>query len=214
MTPETQKAPKMKIHKKCLIENAASEDATRSAIAEPFLDITNNRGTLIATNGRILAQIPVEVDDADVAGYVSEAVLKSARKQAGKLDTALVSANGVARLADGSTMPRHGGANAADRFPNWRQVVPQNPAAIMILQLDAKLLWQLAQAMGTEGVRLVIEGARKPVTVEPCGAGRHGEFKPVCDGARGVIMPIAPAEKCHAETGLPMPADSAKGGAM
>ncbi len=30
----------MKIGKKCLVENAAHDDATRSAITEPYLDVT------------------------------------------------------------------------------------------------------------------------------------------------------------------------------
>lgn len=194
----------MKIHKKCLVENATHDHPTRAVITEPWLDITDGKGTLVSTDGKIMAMIPVDVESGDVAGYVSGAVLKSARKQLRNLPDSQIGLNGVATLADGSTLPRNGSAPADATFPNWRQVVPKDVQPAMVLQLDAKLLWQLAQAMGTQGVRLLVTGVDKPVTVEPFASGVYASDRvlPALDTARGVLMPIAPAKSCDPKTGL------------
>lgn len=174
----------MKIHKDCKVEAIASSDASRYAIGEPYLDITDGKGTLVSTNGFALAMVPVEVMPDDVAGYVSEAALKAARKQARRNEPASVSLNGVATLADGTTLPRHGTAPADAHYPNWRQVVPKDyaPAALEVM-IDAELLLALAQAMGApNSITLSFKDANSPILVRP-GA--------VCaeKDARGVLMP-------------------------
>lgn len=186
----------MKLHKNIKIESAASKDAARHVIGETYLDITDGKGQLVATDGRILAAVPVEIEPGDVAGYVSAACLKAARKLSGRSDTARVGLNGVASFADGSTMPRTVD-NANSQFPNWRQVVAapyETPA--MVIRFDALLLWNLAQAMGTQGVCLTIAAPDKPIQVSPNSCGPFGDtLRPACDDARGVIMPIsAPAK--------------------
>jgi hypothetical protein len=186
----------MKLHKNIKIESAASKDAARKVITETYLDITDGKGQLVATDGRILAAVPVEIEPGDVAGYVSAACLKAARKLSGRSDTASVGLNGAASFADGSTMPRTVD-NPNSQYPNWRQVVAapyETPA--MVIRFDALLLWNLAQAMGTQGVCLTIAAPDEPIQVTPNSCGPFGyTLRPACDDARGVIMPISASAK-------------------
>ncbi len=186
----------MKIHKDIRPETAISKDKRRTAIREPYLDIKEGKGTLVVTDGRILAAIPVDVSDTDASGYLSAAVLKAGRK-ASRGEIADIGANGVATLADGSTMPRAGEA-ADNNFPNWRAVVPDEYDETAIeIGLDALRLWQLAQAIGTQGVKLRFKlGADGPILVYPISCGKYADGAPVvCPDARGVIVPIKLPEK-------------------
>lgn len=179
----------MKLHKNIRIESIASSDRSRCAIGEPYLDITDGKGTLVSTNGNAMAIVPVALAPEDVAGYVSADALRAARKQSKRTDEASLALGGsVATLADGSTMPRAGVATGCT-FPSWRQVVPRETPAVTVA-LNAKLLWELAQAMGTQGVKLCIASPDQPVVVLPAAAGCRGEIHCACDETRGVIMPI------------------------
>jgi len=180
----------MKIHKDCKIELAASKDASRPAIAEPFLDIKDGAGVVVATNGRAMAIVPVEVTEKDASGYLSADCLKAARKLT-KQDV-ILEANGVVTMANGATMPREGLARN-EKFPNWRQVMPSDEGYDVCVALDAKMLWELAQAMGTQGVLLSFQttDASKPIVVGPHTCGRFdGQIKYACEGAKGVLMPV------------------------
>jgi hypothetical protein len=175
----------MKTIKECKIELAASQDQTRAAIGSPYLEIKDGKGTLVVTDGKILAYMPVEVDEYDVSGYVTKEALVAARK------TTLRSMDctaGTLAVHGGPTFPRP----TDHTFPNWRQVVPADyEKPLATIALDAKLLWQLAQAMGTQGVKIVIQANDKPFLVYPQDCGPFSKApKRACDEARGVIVPI------------------------
>lgn len=179
----------MKIHKNCKVELASSKDKSRIAISEPYLDVqvsaTERKGTLVATDGKIMVQTPVEITTEDVSGFVSAEVLKMARKVSPG-DNADVGLNGKATLLNGATLPREGCAGNSP-FPNWRQVWPgAKHETKMVIFLDAKRLWLLAQAMGTEGVKIQIDSPDKPFLVFPIASG----VIPANDDARGIISPI------------------------
>lgn len=175
----------MKTIKACKIELAASQDDSRAAIGEPYLEIKDGKGTLVATDGRILALLPVEIDEKDVSGYVTADALKAARK--GMLQSMDCTADTLAVHA-GPSFPRP----TEHTFLNWRQVVPaEYEKPLVTIALDAKLLWLLAQAMGTQGVKIVIQANDKPFLVYPQSCGQFSTApKPACGEARGVIMPI------------------------
>lgn len=181
----------MKTQKACRIELAASQDKTRSAICEPFLDVTNAKGTLVATDGRMLAMLPVEIETADDAGYVSAAVLKEARKQAARDGTTYAELSASAKLPNGATMPRTE-TQAGEKYPNWRQVVPaKHDAPVVEIALDAWRLWQLAQAMGTQCVRISVLAADRPFLVYPVSGGKYSDAdRPANMDASGVLMPV------------------------
>ena len=66
----------MKISKDCKIELVASKDATRFALVNPYLD----GNQLVATDGKRLVAIPVELDVHDTNGPVECEVLKQSRQ--------------------------------------------------------------------------------------------------------------------------------------
>jgi hypothetical protein len=172
----------MKLPKNCLVEKVASQDATRAAITLPYLDIDAERSAhIISTNGAAMVKLPVEITAEDVAGYVPTAALKEGRKLAKKFDSVDLVCNGSAKLLNGATYPRE----SRETFPNWRQVWPKEEGKIT-LALDAALLYELAQAMGTEGVVLTFD-ADKPISVR---ATATKACKPASFDAMGVIMPI------------------------
>lgn len=180
----------MKIHKACKVEAIASDDARRYAICEAHLTVKDGAGTLVSTNGAAMAIIPVLLDEGDVSGYVSENALKLARKQDKQSDFATVYLNSVAKLSDGSTMPREGTAKDAT-FPKWEQGVPKDESLhVQTIAFDAKLLWELAQAMGTQGVILRVKDGVSAILVSPTATSHQGWGKPACDSAKGVLMPI------------------------
>lgn len=187
----------MKIHKNIKIELACSKDATRRAISEPYLSIAGSEANLVATDGKIMAMIPVELSERDAEGFVSGACLAVARKALPRGgEVAEITVNGQAVTSTGISMPRAG--NAGDsQFPNWRQVVPSDDATPLVtIGVDAKLLWQLAQAMGCQSVAIAIKDPCSPFVVTPTPVGRHSDAaQPVCMGARGLIMPVALPEK-------------------
>ena len=171
----------MKLPKNCLVEKVASQDSTRPAIGAPYLDIDETRAAhIIATNGAALVKVPVEIDGEDCAGYVPAVALKEGRKLAKRSEAINLSCNGSAKLLNGATYPRGEG-----QFPNWRQVWPKEEGKT-VLALDARLLYELAQALGTEGVVLTFNPG-EPITVR---ATATKGVQPASVEARGVIMPI------------------------
>lgn len=187
----------MKLHKEAKIEAITTSDKQRIALREAFLDISPDGAKLIATNGKAMAVIPVEVSPDDHAGYVSKDVLKAARKAAGRLTDVQVALNGAAQLPNGITMPRDGEAKDS-QFPNWRKVWPNfEGKPTVTLAIDAHMLAKLAEAMGTTGVKLTVcpqqegESFVRPVLVSPCGSGDYSQrISPACPEAKGIIMPI------------------------
>lgn len=96
----------MKIDKSLIVEALAS--STNPNYSHPLLDITDGRGTLVASDGRGLVAHPVMLCPGDVPGPVPCAALVAARKLARKgsfLTLDLSSSERVA-LPDGTTMPR------------------------------------------------------------------------------------------------------------
>ena len=187
----------MTIPKNCKVELSASADVkTRKSICEPYLDLETNeagvpvRGQLIATDGRIMAVVPITPNDHDVSGYVSEEVLKASRNVASGKYVSVV-CNGTAQIADNHSMPRAGLAEGT--YPNWRQVLPakveaaaEAPTTHCIVALDIALLWKLAQSLGTEGLRLQIPvDGMGCIRVDACLC--KGQYP---TGAYGAIMPM------------------------
>lgn len=187
----------MKLPKNCKIEACASKEATRYVLTEPYLDIDAERqGKIVATDGMTMVVLPVELDDHDAEGWVSPDALKAARKVAGKLDTVSLTVNGKAEIPGGLTMPRT--AIEYGEFPNWRQIQgsaeesldfrrsgagpvidaareagivdPENKVrGVTKIAFNAKLLSNIAAALGTDGVVLEITDELGVITVKPSG---------------------------------------------
>lgn len=175
----------MKLHKDCLIEKVLSKDATRHAITETYLDTENGSGSLIATNGKALAVIPVELEEGDVAGYVVTEGIKQARKADKRAEFPSMKLNGNLKLSNGVEMPRSTLPTGTE-FPKWRQVIPKDEGYAVEFAFDAKLLYELAQAMGSDGVVIRYKADREPLLVRPTALAGCTP----CIGAKGVLMPV------------------------
>ena len=172
----------MKLHPNIKIESIVWKDKTRAACQNPWIDAENGR--LVATNGAVMAVIPVELDESDESGHVPCDAFKQARKGA-KGEISML-CNGNVTLPSGAILPR----DKSETPPNWQAVMPQDHQVNMKISLNAAMLAKLAEAMGTEGVTLEIESADSVIVVKPAYAGRMGEIRPVCREAVGIIMPL------------------------
>ena len=149
---------------------------TRAALAGVYLDV--EKKTLSASNGKILAVIPVKVSEDDSSGFITPDQLKRGRKgttRANPMST--LRANGDIKYSDGSTSPRED----LGTFPDLSVVTPNKEDETISIILDAGLLKQLADAVSDtkmgHGVKLHIKNASAPIRVE----GTLGN---------GVIMPM------------------------
>ena len=134
-----------------------SNEAGREVLHRSFLDV--EKSLLISTNGKILSQLPVTVEDGDVSGLIDMDALKAANKIKTMCGTAgnrtesrldCTSPDSV-KLADGRTWPRTVPGNVGAKFPNWEQVMPKNAGRGTVrISFNAELLSNLFAAMGAD----------------------------------------------------------------
>ena len=91
----------MQIDRKYKIEKAVSTDSNRESLQNVFV----SRRHAMATDGRILAIVPVKTDVEDGPGWMSPDALKHARKVSGKgLDSIRIGLNLAQILKDLTTI--------------------------------------------------------------------------------------------------------------
>ena len=167
----------MKIDKKYRLEKAVSTDESRTNLT----NISITRRHAIACDGRMIAIVPVEVDEGDEAGWLSPDALKLARRVNPKgLDTIRIILNGTQELPDGSTIKR----------PSFDEVHPPKMLQILLhanrgrtfrIGINASMLKSLSEAIGSEEVVLEFGSPTETILVRPV----HHE-----DGVCGVLMPV------------------------
>lgn len=141
----------MKLDPCYLVEQAVSKDETRR-IASAHLDVEGKR--VLATDGRILASVPVEVTTFDRSGPVPAAALSAARKGDVSARRRLIGC--------GDALYRRG---EDGHFPPVRPVLPKfqrGDEGTVTVALDPRLLLALAQAIGVGthgGVTLTFQPA-------------------------------------------------------
>lgn len=172
----------MRLLKSAKLEAIAGLDTRYAPI---YLDVARKR--VVATNGRSLAVIPVDVDDHDVSGEISKAAIVAARKLAKRADESAIQANSSFVLSDGSSLPR---AEHPRHAPDANSVTPKG-AASFVIHLDAHLLKSLSDALGVEagdGVRIEFHGDDGPMVVSPMVDKLHRT-----DGRKpmGLLMPMS-----------------------
>ena len=180
----------MKIDKKYKIESASSADATRQILNSVYIDKTEGESgaQAIATNGRIMAMVPVELRDGDKVGViVSPKAFAAARKACGKLPDAHIELNGSAKVTgrDGEqSFPYVEGT-----FPNYRQVLPKEYKNSVKVTFDAKRLFALWKAIGGE------DASNNKVTLEiDSEKDSYSPIKVTTDGdGKGILMPMRTA---------------------
>lgn len=158
-------------------ELICSKDELRPVLHEVRLTKVKGKPSLVATNGRTLVVMPV-VAEKEEFGTIPNSALKFARKNklSHRQDEIGMKLNGKVEFENGWSMPRD--AQLDMNFPNVENVIPTATPMVKIA-LDAKYLWDLAQAMGVTQLQLSITNPMDAVLVTA-----HNET------AYGVIMPV------------------------
>lgn len=164
------------------IELAGSQEGSRYTLQAVKLDVQEK--AMIATDGHIMAYVPVQVEPEDHSALIGLDVMKQLRaiKKQQKVGEPEVRTNGkieVTSLNSKSEFPLTEG-----QFPNWQAVKPAmtGPATIGI---DAALLLRLAQALNGEAtnkqaiVKLWIKDANSAVGVQVSDSQAWGAIMPV-----------------------------------
>ena len=165
----------MQIDKRYKIEKAVSTDSNRESLQNVFV----SKRHALATDGRILAIVPVTTDGEDEPGWMSPDALKHARKVSGKgLDNIRIGLNGVQILPDGTTMHRPEKHNPPGVFSLLRKA---HQGKSFKIGINAAYLKNLADSLGSEELVLSCNTPNEAVLVRPL------KTDP---GAVGLIMPI------------------------
>lgn len=153
--------------------------------------LTNARldgSRLLSCNGKALAVVPVERDEEDIDGPVSQEALKAATKGPAKVQASIV-ANGALKV-DGISFPR---PEETGVFPRVDAIIPDPDSLPYSVTLNAKMLYELAQAIGTEQVTLRFATATEGDQIGSVITALKVEPDPQSDGgtngAFGIIMP-------------------------
>lgn len=173
----------MKLPKNAKIEAVcADEKSNRPTIAHPYLEIKDGAARVIATDGRAIVAIPVEVEEGEESGWVSIPALAAARKASSRDGVASVHCNGTCRTAT-ADFPRPF-KDTAMTFPNYRQVIPDGEQkGVFKLAFNVELLAAVVKAAGGTGivsVHQLADDPDAPMTLSIQGAK---------DGTVAVMMP-------------------------
>jgi hypothetical protein len=171
-----EKEESMEIYKKYKLEKAVSTDMLRTNQH----NIHVSKRQAMATNGHILAIVPVHNAKGDTDGWLSPDALKLARKVAPKsVDPITISLNGSQVLPDGTQMTRPGN----DEHPPDISGILHSAQANRKFKIgiNASSLKDLAEALGSELIMLEIGTPDSAILVRPI----HSK-----DGERGLIMPV------------------------
>jgi len=165
----------MHIERKFKIEKCVSTDPSRTNLQNIYI----SRRHALATNGRILAIVPVQVQEDDETGPLTPDALKHARKVSSKgLDSVQIVLNGAQVLPDGTIMNRPDGEKPPHTFRILRDAQSNRKYRIGI---NADYLKDLADALGSEELSLEIGDPNSTILVRPV----HSE-----SGTVGLIMPV------------------------
>ena len=177
----------MKIPKTCKLEKVVSKDESREALLSILIESKDGKANAVATDGRRMAVVPVEIADEDqLEGQklMFPKALIEARKQAKQAKESTIGLNGAAMMPDGQVYPWKRDVN----YPNWRQVVPPNDNPRQTISFNAKYLFELAQAIGcpNDNVKLQIETNPATGQIDPRAALIIEEKT---TGGKGILMP-------------------------
>jgi hypothetical protein len=199
----------MKLDKKLKIEKCASDDTTRSAICDPYLDLSDPKSPLlVATDGHGLVALHAVIAEGDKAGSVPVAAIIAARKAGGWIDLSSERAAVVA----GVSYPRQFNAITGGPcdFPEWRRILPETTGPRLTIGLNPRLLSEIAQAMNAETVNLTFDPNRP---LDPFVIGGVRAAWPCEEAAHALLMPaeleepaadaprwsLGPQDAAHAE---------------
>jgi DNA polymerase III sliding clamp (beta) subunit (PCNA family) len=165
----------MEISKKYNLEKAISTDPHRTQLHNIF--ITQRHA--IATNGHILAIVPVKSEDTDTPGTLSVDALKLGRKVMPKsFDDIQITLDGKLVLQDGTELPRPEGEKPPRLYGILRDAHKNRKVRFGI---NVGLLKDLCDAIGTSEIILELNEPEKSILVRPLKDS---------NGETGLIMPM------------------------
>lgn len=190
----------MRWSKKCRIQKAAAtgEDAgpSRFVLFDPQCTALGGKPALVATNGKILACIPVEPSDDDVRSLVPRQAVEEALTVKGALAACEVAEEGVTVHHDAGPILHVVKPEQSAPFVAYHHAFAGVGPPRLLLKLNVALLARLTHALGCSEVELQIaewdqapaaDGSgevlevRKAVVVSPIGPGGQGI---------GILMPM------------------------
>lgn len=164
----------MNISKYNKIEKVVSKDANRHILQKAWLETDrekfikatreHGKGELVATDGRKLVCIEVDIDKNDASGQIDTAALAASRKRPG-FEALACDVDKVTVLGFNTTYPRDNDM----KFPNVKIVANQNKGkeTVFTVGLNAKFLYECAQAMGSDELKLSFVDNENPIAIEP-----------------------------------------------
>ena len=156
----------MKLHKNCKIELCVSSDKTRKHLNHAIL----KGDKLIATDGRKIVAITVEISEGDTDGFVTAQALQMARKlKGGEYPIIEIHAKEKLETIDGATLVRPSESPNHPTDEKAMEYISSNPDATHPIKIafNVKYLMQMARAMGVECVTMNIKSGHDPIIVTP-----------------------------------------------
>ena len=165
----------MEINKKYKLEKAVTKDPLR----ESLQNIIILHKQAIATDGYILAAVPVKMEDSDTLGLMSPDALKLGRKTTSNaFDNISIALDGSQKLQDGTVLPRPEGDHP-DRLQSILDDAQKKRK--YKFGINPTLLKDLSEAIGASEVVLELAAPDKAIFVRPLKNG---------NGEKGIIMPV------------------------
>ena len=183
----------MQISKFNKIDKCVSKDDGRYVLKNPYLicdresmplPCQDDKAQLVATDGKKMVALHVDSTHLDkscnkvenTSGMIPVDAIKTAQRD--KLATGVLGANGTVTLPSGQTFTREDYT-----FPNVKTVfnAPRSETIVRI-GLNAKYLYEMAQALGSDEVVLDITDPNQGIHVAP--------NNPKGNEGRGILMPV------------------------
>lgn len=178
----------MEFDKTCKIHKAAGERSRYAIDSVQFEGGEDSTGCLVATNGKIVAVVPVTDCAGESAGLLPIGIFPEACKGK-KTQPARIIALDDAVACNGTSMKRDPDAG---RFPDWRNAIPKDPGENRLC-IDVKQLVKLAAALGSDEIELrwsdPVKNSRGKLDWTPLTA-RPINGVVITDGPYGAIMPM------------------------
>lgn len=170
----------MEIETKYQIEQAASIDETRLSMQNLYFEKQAQDGVIVATDGRILAVIPIKASEVEKSGYVNKQALIDGRKVIPKAFGSI-----EVKIGKETTLVHNSAQYPIDqdlRFPNWQQVIPKK--GDIQITFNPVLFAKLVKAMGIKKGESITLGISKK------GNGMGPIRVDTENGAFGALMPM------------------------
>jgi hypothetical protein len=190
------------------------KDTHRAVLTHLLLErIDGANGRLSASDGFMLAVVPVTLDDDDVPGLVHADALTSAAKDCPKREgvVTLYVLEDIVRSVGHACFPRTRGVSEYDTFPDLSRVIPRN-AHVKASELtgaqtalNPTYLMKAHKALGGIGTVLWPTGPMTPIVVTPVvkAGGRGGYSAFQSDGLP--VLPYAVVMPMHVTGGIARP---------